>query len=149
MDTLNTPYDYGSVMHYGKYFFTQNGLPTIEPLQANVTIGQRQNLSSIDILEVRLIYNCSALGVTLPPITNDTTSESTTHSVFSQKSNPSVRTYELRVLSVRLRRNSSATSCTLVQGLIFVFFRISTQSVSIRDLNLVGVDKQQPDVCSL
>ena len=96
VDTLNTPYDYASVMHYTRDAFSHNNLSTIEPLQANVTIGQRLNLSSIDILEVRLLYNCSAIGVTLPPITNDTTSESTTHFLYSQNSNLSVAFHTVR-----------------------------------------------------
>ena len=52
--------------------FSENGLPTIEPLQPNVTIGQRDNLSSIDIEEVRRFYNCSSTGITLPPTTTPT-----------------------------------------------------------------------------
>jgi hypothetical protein len=86
VDTLNTPYDYSSVMHYGSDAFSENGRATIEPLLSNVTIGQRENLSSIDIQEVRLLYNCSASGVTLGPISNITTSKSTSHLVDSRGS---------------------------------------------------------------
>ncbi|CAF4012418.1 unnamed protein product, partial [Rotaria magnacalcarata] len=71
-DTLNTPYDYGSVMHYPNNAFSSNSLPTIEPIQPNVTIGQRVNLSAIDIQEVRILYNCSATGITLPLLTTTT-----------------------------------------------------------------------------
>ncbi|CAF2437384.1 unnamed protein product [Rotaria sp. Silwood2] len=74
IDMLNTSYDYASVMHYPPNAFSVNNRPTIEPLQPNVTIGQRFNLSSIDIQEVRILYNCSATGVTLPQITITTTS---------------------------------------------------------------------------
>ncbi|CAF4127007.1 unnamed protein product, partial [Adineta steineri] len=73
VDTQNTPYDYKSVMHYEKNTFSVNGLPTIEPLVSNVSIGQRDNMSLIDIQEVRLFYNCSAIGTTLPPIPTTTT----------------------------------------------------------------------------
>jgi hypothetical protein len=72
VDTQNTPYDYGSVMHYPRDGFSANDLPTIEPLQPNITIGQRDNMSAIDIQEVRLFYNCSANGVTLPPMPTTT-----------------------------------------------------------------------------
>ena len=73
VDTLNTPYDYTSVMHYEPEAFSSNGLPTIEPLQAGAKIGQRRNMSTIDIEEVRILYNCSASGQTLPPISTTTT----------------------------------------------------------------------------
>lgn len=64
---MNLSYDYESIMHYDMYAFSENGLPTIEPLQANVTIGQRDNMSASDIEAVRRLYNCSATGQTLPP----------------------------------------------------------------------------------
>lgn len=75
VDTLNTPYDYASAIHYGRDSFSKNGEPTIEPLQPKVTISQRQNLNLIDILEVRLLYNCSAISATLPLFSNATESE--------------------------------------------------------------------------
>jgi hypothetical protein len=73
VNTQNTLYDYASVMHYPADAFSANGLPTIETLEAGVSIGQRENLSSIDIQEVRLFYNCSATGVTFPEIPTTTT----------------------------------------------------------------------------
>jgi hypothetical protein len=60
-------------MHYPSDGFSSNGLPTIEPLQSNVSIGQRYNMSSIDIEEVRLFYNCSSYGPTFPAISTTTT----------------------------------------------------------------------------
>jgi hypothetical protein len=50
------PYDYGSIMHYGMYAFSKNGLPTIVPKQPGVTIGQRNGLSAGDIAAVHHIY---------------------------------------------------------------------------------------------
>lgn len=50
------PYDYGSIMHYGRTAFSRNGQPTIVPKQAGVTIGQRTGLSSGDIGAVRAMY---------------------------------------------------------------------------------------------
>nr|XP_055072652.1 hatching enzyme 1.2-like [Misgurnus anguillicaudatus] len=56
----NTPYDYSSVMHYGKTAFTtQYGQETITPIpDASVQIGQRQELSNIDILRINKLYGC-------------------------------------------------------------------------------------------
>ncbi|CAF4174467.1 unnamed protein product, partial [Rotaria sordida] len=72
--TLNTSYDYASVMHYENDAFSVNGYPTIETIQGNFSIGQRDNMSDTDIYEVRLFYNCSSTGgVTLPPTTSPTT----------------------------------------------------------------------------
>lgn len=73
VDTQNTPYDYASVMHYSSDAFSSNGYPTIQPLQTGVRIGQRYNMSSIDIQEVRLFYRCSSAGTTFPPMSTTTT----------------------------------------------------------------------------
>lgn len=54
-------------MHYEAYAFSKNALPTIELLVANITIGQRNNMTEIDIQEVRLLYHCAASDITLPP----------------------------------------------------------------------------------
>jgi hypothetical protein len=75
VDSQNTQYDYASVMHYEKDAFSMNGLPTIEPLQSSISIGQRYNMSTTDIKEVRLFYNCLPSGVTLPPVPTTTTGE--------------------------------------------------------------------------
>ncbi|UJR11875.1 hypothetical protein I4U23_016054 [Adineta vaga] len=88
VDTQNTSYDYQSVMHYQLNAFSNNGLPTIEPLRENIRIGQLDNMSSIDIEEVRLFYNCSSTDVTLPPI--PTTTITGKQYIYTQvKSSPS------------------------------------------------------------
>ncbi|ERE69888.1 astacin-like metalloendopeptidase [Cricetulus griseus] len=54
------PYDYSSVMHYGRFAFSWRGQPTIIPLwTSSVAIGQRWNLSTSDITRVCRLYNCS------------------------------------------------------------------------------------------
>ncbi|CAF1308720.1 unnamed protein product [Adineta ricciae] len=84
--TLNTQYDYQSVMHYASTAFSRNGLATIEPLQANVTIGQRDSLSLTDIQAVRILYNCTTQGVTLPPpTTQNITSSFRINSTYSSR----------------------------------------------------------------
>jgi hypothetical protein len=37
IDSLNIPYDYGSIMHYGKRAFSNNGRDTIVPKKAGVS----------------------------------------------------------------------------------------------------------------
>lgn len=51
-----TPYDYGSIMHYGAYGFSINGEPTIVPKKAGVEIGQREALSALDIQSLAILY---------------------------------------------------------------------------------------------
>ncbi|XP_008057240.1 astacin-like metalloendopeptidase [Carlito syrichta] len=58
-----TPYDYSSVMHYGRLAFSRRGLPTITPLWApSAHFGQRWNLSASDITRVLRLYGCSSSG---------------------------------------------------------------------------------------
>nr|AWD90193.1 hatching enzyme [Carassius auratus red var.] len=56
----NTPYDYGSIMHYGRTAFSiRYGLETITPIpDRTVQIGQRQGMSNIDILRINKLYGC-------------------------------------------------------------------------------------------
>lgn len=58
---FGVPYDYRSVMHYSSLAFSINGQRTIVPLQdlGGLTIGQRQYLSSRDILRIRRMYDCA------------------------------------------------------------------------------------------
>ena len=53
-------YDFGSLMHYGAYAFSSNGLPTITvkspPAAAGTTIGQRGGLSGGDVAALNTIY---------------------------------------------------------------------------------------------
>ncbi|MFO9144625.1 Dot/Icm T4SS effector LegP [Legionella pneumophila serogroup 1] len=49
-------YDYGSIMHYGRFAFSKNGQPTIIPLVDGVEIGQRTHLSEKDIAAVKAMY---------------------------------------------------------------------------------------------
>ena len=55
IDSLGTDYDYGSVMHYDEYAFSTGG-PTIDAGGNN--IGQRDEISQGDIIQIRLLYQC-------------------------------------------------------------------------------------------
>ncbi|XP_070821122.1 low choriolytic enzyme-like isoform X2 [Chaetodon trifascialis] len=56
---LGTPYDYNSVMHYGRFAFSRNREPTIVPIpNSNVAIGRASQMSPTDILRVNRLYRC-------------------------------------------------------------------------------------------
>ncbi|XP_034039603.1 low choriolytic enzyme-like [Thalassophryne amazonica] len=58
---LDTPYDYGSVMHYGRYAFSRNRQPTIVPIpDSDVAIGRATQMSPVDILRVNRLYSCNS-----------------------------------------------------------------------------------------
>ncbi|XP_075966292.1 hatching enzyme 1.2-like [Anarhichas minor] len=58
---LGTPYDYNSVMHYGRFAFSSNTMPTIVPIpDSNVAIGRATQMSANDILRVNLLYRCNS-----------------------------------------------------------------------------------------
>ncbi|XP_030283304.1 high choriolytic enzyme 1 isoform X1 [Sparus aurata] len=58
-DNLDLPYDYGSIMHFGMYAYSQDGQPTIVPKNnKNIKLGQSSSLSRIDKLKINKLYNC-------------------------------------------------------------------------------------------
>ncbi|CAG0900446.1 unnamed protein product [Cyprideis torosa] len=65
IDSLGSPYDYNSVMHYPRRAFLKPGLPwnatTISPNppHENVTIGQRVGFSTEDIYQINRLYSCN------------------------------------------------------------------------------------------
>ena len=58
---LGTLYDYNSVMHYGKDYFTNGNGFTIITLQPEFqdVIGQRLEMSPNDVLKINRLYSCS------------------------------------------------------------------------------------------
>ncbi|CAF1351989.1 unnamed protein product [Rotaria sordida] len=97
VNTLNTPYDYASIMHYEETAFSINSSPTIKLLQANVKTGQRYKLSPIDIQEIRQFYNCPATGSLL------TTAMPTT--TIAPSLNPSYYSSQLTINHPKFARN--------------------------------------------
>lgn len=71
INSRKEPYDYGSIMHYGKSTFAKEiNKVTILPLKNPRTelipeIGQRQQLSAGDIRQTSKMYQCSECGRTL------------------------------------------------------------------------------------
>ncbi|XP_031566396.1 zinc metalloproteinase nas-15-like [Actinia tenebrosa] len=62
IDSLGTPYDYNSVMHYDSYAFSRNRRPTIVAKQSGVKLGNRRYLSKVDIQQMNMMYKCSGGG---------------------------------------------------------------------------------------
>ncbi|XP_074646562.1 high choriolytic enzyme 1-like [Tubulanus polymorphus] len=57
---LNTPYYYGSIMHYGSFTFSKNLRKTMQPKNLETKIGVRRIVkeNSWDAKRVRLFYGC-------------------------------------------------------------------------------------------
>ncbi|XP_069805665.1 embryonic protein UVS.2-like [Dendropsophus ebraccatus] len=66
-NNLGLEYDYGSVMHYDKYEFTNTtGQPTIMPKpNPNVPIGQRVGISPLDVAKINRLYQCDVCATLL------------------------------------------------------------------------------------
>jgi len=62
IDSLGTPYDYDSIMHYAPKEFSRNNRYTIQPRRQGVRIGNRSYLSRIDIKQVNMMYRCNGGG---------------------------------------------------------------------------------------
>ncbi|XP_061560217.1 low choriolytic enzyme-like [Phycodurus eques] len=59
-DNLNIPYDYSSILHYGRTAFGVRQAVTLTPIpDSSVEIGQREDLSDMDILRINRLYKCS------------------------------------------------------------------------------------------
>ena len=68
----NQPYDFGSVMHFGKFEFSRfPQAMTIHPKYpyGDKNIGQRESLSEIDIKKVNAMYNCPSTDFPSTPTT--------------------------------------------------------------------------------
>lgn len=68
VDSLDTPYDYLSIMHYGWSAFG-NGAMTIKTKDPKYqyAIGQDENFSKIDVIQINKMYQCKGTYPTPPP----------------------------------------------------------------------------------
>uniref|UniRef100_A0A672JK62 Metalloendopeptidase n=1 Tax=Salarias fasciatus TaxID=181472 RepID=A0A672JK62_SALFA len=58
-NNLGVPYDYSSVLHYGKTAFAKPGMESMTPIpNPNVEIGQRRRASPADFLKINRLYKC-------------------------------------------------------------------------------------------
>lgn len=73
----SSQYDFSSIMHFGSHAFSKNDLPTIVALYPEQTLGQRNNLSELDIYSINNDFCLSELTTT-PISTTESTSEDTT-----------------------------------------------------------------------
>ncbi|XP_057297414.1 protein SpAN-like [Hydractinia symbiolongicarpus] len=65
VDSMGYAYDFESITHYGKYFFSRNGRKTIKPKRKYrkfaKKMGQRSYLSLIDLAQMRAMYKCNKI----------------------------------------------------------------------------------------
>ncbi|XP_078357409.1 blastula protease 10-like [Oculina patagonica] len=59
IDSLGSPYDYGSIMHYGKRDFAKLPWQTTIKTKNGASIGQRKHLSPLDVQQMNKYYECS------------------------------------------------------------------------------------------
>lgn len=61
VDSLGTPYDYHSMMHYNWNAFGKNQQMTIKTADPRYQyeIGQDEGFSQTDIIQLNRLYNCS------------------------------------------------------------------------------------------
>jgi len=77
MDLLGSPYDFGSIMHYGAYTFAvDKSHPSISPKPGKAvgeTMGQRLAMSTNDVSRIQKLYGCTVdtTHVTKPSTSHD------------------------------------------------------------------------------
>lgn len=59
IDSLGVPYDYGSIMHYGKRDFARWPWQITIKTKDSSEIGQRSHLSPLDVKQMRMYYKCA------------------------------------------------------------------------------------------
>ena len=60
-DVLGTQYDYGTIMHYGKYAFSKNGKQTMKAIGSDRELGEANTLGPSDITALNALYDCASM----------------------------------------------------------------------------------------
>ena len=55
---LDYGYDYASIMHYNKDFFSLNFMDTMRARDPTIPLGGAEELSPLDIAKANKLYNC-------------------------------------------------------------------------------------------
>ena len=79
IDSLGSPYDYCSIMHYATHAFSKNNLPTIELKPGktgceeltDIPFGQIESPSTLDIMQLHQLYQCTTGPRTVTELEND------------------------------------------------------------------------------
>ncbi|XP_055344999.1 uncharacterized protein LOC129592883 isoform X2 [Paramacrobiotus metropolitanus] len=73
-NTYGLPYDYQSVMHYKVNAFAKDSaVPTILPKEKHVRMGQRDNLSILDVARIQRHFKCTKAIIPAESIVEETT----------------------------------------------------------------------------
>ncbi|CAF4167797.1 unnamed protein product [Rotaria sp. Silwood2] len=108
-DNLNTPYDFSSIMHYGRKYFSVNGADTLEALNSSIAFGQRVTLSSYDIQAIQTFYGCSE-PITISTTTTTTTATKTT--TTTTKTTTTITTTETTTTTTTETTTTTTTETT-------------------------------------
>lgn len=61
-ETNDLPYDFHSIMHYSKTFFSKNNLPTIAArIDPEMNLGLKDSFSALDVVRINMLYECPQL----------------------------------------------------------------------------------------
>ncbi|XP_068115593.1 embryonic protein UVS.2-like isoform X2 [Hyperolius riggenbachi] len=74
---ISLPYDYDSVMHFGRSEYSVDGKETVVPiLDPAANIGQHVGVSPLDIIKLNKLYNCSLCRILVTGSSGTISSES-------------------------------------------------------------------------
>ena len=72
--TMQIGYDYSSILHYGAFAYSRNGMKTIVGKKSGSgKMGQRDSLSDKDVLKLKKLYNCPDSPPVVAPVVFQTT----------------------------------------------------------------------------